>query len=365
MHTTLAAVAIVGVVFVVAGVALVTLLRDSLTDSVRDAATLRANDVAGALRTAGSADALDLPADEDVLVQVVDGSGKVSAASPNVAGDSPMAAIPAGSSARVDDVPVRDDDEVEGEDLLVVARRAPAGAGGDGGGDAGGLILVGRTLESVDESVTLTMRSLLVGIPVLLVVVGLVTWLIVGRALAPVERARAEVAEISDRDLHRRVPEPPTNDEIGRLARTLNAMLARLEDAKARQRRFVSDSSHELRSPVASIRHHAEVALAHPEGTSVTELARDVLAEDLRLEQLVDDLTWIARADEHAPATPRAAVDLDDLVLDEARRRARHRHAACRHRGGVGRQGERRRGTAPPAHAQPARQRGASRRAAR
>ena len=219
MHTTLAAVAIVGVVFVVAGVALVMLLRDSLTDSVRDAATLRANDVAGALRTAGSTDAIDLPADEDVLVQVVDGSGKVSAASPNVAGDSPMAAIPAGSSARVDDVPVRDDDEVEGEDLLVVARRAPSGAGGDGGGDAGGLILVGRTLESVDESVTLTMRSLLVGIPVLLVVVGLVTWLIVGRALAPVERARAEVAEISDRDLHRRVPEPPTNDEIGRLAR--------------------------------------------------------------------------------------------------------------------------------------------------
>ena len=132
------------------------------------------------------------------------------------------------------------------------------------------------------------------------------------------------MAEISDRDLHRRVPEPPTNDEIGRLARTLNAMLARLEDAKARQRRFVSDSSHELRSPVASIRHHAEVALAHPEGTSVPELARDVLAEDLRLEQLVDDLTWIARADEHAPATPRAAVDLDDLVLDEARRAARH-----------------------------------------
>ena len=184
------------------------------------------------------------------------------------------------------------------------------------------LVLAGRALEPVDESVALTTRALLVGIPVLLVVVGAVTWFVVGRALAPVERARADVDDISEHDLHRRVTEPPVDDEIGRLVRTLNGLLGRLDESRQQQRRFVSDASHELRSPVASIRNHAEVAVAHPDSTSVGALARDVLDEDLRLERLVDDLTWIALADERGPERSAVEVDLDDLVLEESRRAA-------------------------------------------
>jgi signal transduction histidine kinase len=150
--------------------------------------------------------------------------------------------------------------------------------------------------------------------------VGATTWLLVGRALAPVEAIRAEVDAISGDALHRRVPDPPAGDEIGRLARTMNRMLGRLEQAQARQRRLVADASHELRSPVATIRQHAEVALAHPDRTTTTELAATVLAEDLRLQRLAEDLLLLTRADEHTLALRRRPVDLDDLVFDEARR---------------------------------------------
>jgi signal transduction histidine kinase len=109
------------------------------------------------------------------------------------------------------------------------------------------------------------------------------------------------------------------DDEIGHLARTMNRMLGRLEQSQARQRQFIADSSHELRSPVASIRQNTEVALAHPNTTTVGKLAETVLAEDLRIQRLIDDLLLLARADEHALDLRRQAVDLDDLVFDEAR----------------------------------------------
>jgi signal transduction histidine kinase len=182
------------------------------------------------------------------------------------------------------------------------------------------LVLVGRSLERVDDSTDLVTTLLLIGFPLLLVLAGGTAWWLAGRALAPVESIRSEVAEISAAELHRRVPEPNGDDEIARLARTMNAMLTRLDEAQTRQRRFVSDASHELRSPVTTIRQHAEVAHAHPADTSVDELAGTVLAEDLRLERLVDDLLWLARADEHRARPAPAPVDLDDLVLEEATR---------------------------------------------
>jgi signal transduction histidine kinase len=154
---------------------------------------------------------------------------------------------------------------------------------------------------------------------VLLLVVAATTWLVVGRALAPVEAIRREVAAISATQLHRRVPDPPGADEITRLARTMNGLLGRLERSRARQQRFVSDASHELRSPVASIRQHAEVALAHPERGTVTELAENVLAEDLRIQRLVSDLLLLANADERPAPPRRRPVDVDDLVFAAAR----------------------------------------------
>jgi signal transduction histidine kinase len=182
------------------------------------------------------------------------------------------------------------------------------------------VVLVARTLDDVDETTSIVVGLLVAGIPLLLLVVGATTWRLTGRALAPVEAIRSEVEGISAAELHRRVPVPPGGDEIARLASMMNAMLDRLEAAAARQRRFVADASHELRSPVTTLRVHAEATLAAPDRASSEGLADVVLAEALRLQGLVDDLLLLARADEHRPPGDARPVDLDDLVFDEAAR---------------------------------------------
>ena len=183
-----------------------------------------------------------------------------------------------------------------------------------------GTVIVGRSLEAQVEARRAVIVLLAVAVPILLLIVGAVTWWLVGRALAPVDRIRAEVEAISSSELHRRVPDPPGSDEIARLATTMNRMLERLEEGHLRQRRFVSDASHELRSPVASIRQHAEVALSHPEATGTGELARAVLDEGIRLQGIVDDLLLLSSIDEGTLQVRSGPVDLDDVVFEEAAR---------------------------------------------
>jgi signal transduction histidine kinase len=143
---------------------------------------------------------------------------------------------------------------------------------------------------------------------------------VASRALAPVERIRREVEQITGHRLDRRVPEPESRDEIHRLARTMNQMLGRLEDSRTRQQQFVADASHELRSPLASIRQTAEVARAHPDALPEGELAEAVLEESARMQRLVEQLLLLTGADEGAVARAHHDVDLDDLALAEARR---------------------------------------------
>ena len=135
------------------------------------------------------------------------------------------------------------------------------------------------------------------------------------------ETIRAEVTAISHTSLDRRVSEPRARDEVGRLARTMNEMLDRLQDASDRQRQFVSDASHELRSPVAAMRATGEVALAHPDATDWPIVVRRMLTEDDRMEQIVGDLLELARGEE--TELPDIAVDLDDVALEEVARARR------------------------------------------
>jgi signal transduction histidine kinase len=316
VRTTVAAVAVVGVAMVVGAVVMVVVLRSTLTREVRAAARLRAEDVAAVLAAGGGSGAagpgtLAVDDADELLIQVLDGGGRVVAASPNAEGRPPVARLRPGSSAEVE-VPAGGPMDESGE-FLAVATGADTPRGQR-------TVLVARSTEAVDEAVAAVGGLLAVGLPLLLAVVAVTTWVVVGRALAPVEAMRAEVDEISAAALHRRVPDPPADDEIGRLARTMNRMLGRLEQAQARQRRLVSDASHELRSPVATIRQHAEVALAHPGRTTTSELASTVLAEDLRLQRLTEDLLLLTRADEQSLALRRRPVDLDDLVFEEAKR---------------------------------------------
>ncbi|MGH2828462.1 MAG: sensor histidine kinase, partial [Actinomycetota bacterium] len=307
MRTTAAAVLVVGIALIIGAIAMVITLRSSLRRDVEAAARLRASDVVTAIEGGTDPGTLALGDDDDSFVQVVNASGEVLASSSRLTGTPPMARLSPGDSLEVEGVPTEEDDP-----FMVVAKAA------DTGNDRF-TVLVGRTLDPVEESGAAVGRILLFGIPLLLVVVAFTTWGVVGRALRWVESIRSQVAEISGSELHRRVPDPPGKDEIARLAGTMNSMLDRLEDDQKRSRRFVSDASHELRSPVATIRNQAEVALAHPHRGGLEELAEGVLAEDLRLERLVDDLLALAGNDE-TRVRAELPVDLDDMVLEEAKR---------------------------------------------
>ena len=182
-------------------------------------------------------------------------------------------------------------------------------------------VVAAAPADEVARSVAAVRRALLFGLPLLLALVGAAAWAIVGRALHPVEAMRREVEAITGSTLHRRVPEPESSDEVGRLARTMNHMLDRLQDAATRQREFVSDASHELRSPVATIRTELEVALASDDRSGLQAAVDRALAEEERLERLLADLLLLASVDESdAPMSP---VALDDVVRSEAARARR------------------------------------------
>jgi signal transduction histidine kinase len=181
--------------------------------------------------------------------------------------------------------------------------------------------LVATAQSSIESSVHTLKTTLFWAIPGLVLLVGVIAWGVTGRALRPVETIRAEVTAISHTNLDQRVSEPRARDEVGLLARTMNEMLDRLQDASERQRRFVSDASHELRSPVAAMRATGEVALAHPDAADWQLVVRRMLTEDDRMEQIVGDLLELARGEDAAlPDTP---IDLDDVALEEVARARR------------------------------------------
>ncbi len=161
-----------------------------------------------------------------------------------------------------------------------------------------GTVVVVASLDQYDKSVGSVQRLLEIGLPILLAVVGLICWMMVGRALRRIEILRREVAEVAVRPGERRVADPLTDDEVGRLARTLNSMLDRLEASSARERRFVADASHELRSPIANIRTAVEVALHRPDAADWPRVAGEVLVQDERMARLVEELLLLARSDE-------------------------------------------------------------------
>jgi len=302
-RVTATAVAVVGIASVLAAFAMVSFVGRSLTAQGADQATVRAEQIADDGVRDGAPIVVADP--EEQFVQVLRGSTVV-ASSANVAG-LPALAIPG-------------PDDAVGVRIPTVAGPFIAASAVAVGVDGPRTVVVGLNIDDVDDARHLIALALLVAVPVLLVVVGLVTWRMVGRTLRLVEAMREEVERISSTELDRRVPTPLRDDEVGRLARTMNRMLDRLERGQERQRRFISDASHELRSPVAAIRQHAEVAVEHPDTTNLEELAGVVLAEDTRLQGLVDDLLLLARLGENLRPTRSEEVDLDDVVLAEAGR---------------------------------------------
>jgi signal transduction histidine kinase len=181
---------------------------------------------------------------------------------------------------------------------------------------------VATPLDGIRSTVDKVTDALVVAVPVLVLLVGAMTWFMTGRVLRPVSAITSRVQDITGSTLHERVPEPNTDDEIAELAQTMNAMLDRIEGSADQQKRFMSDASHELRSPVASIKTQLETALMHPEHADWQGVARTVLTEDERLESLVGNMLALARLEEGQRPTA-IEVDLDDVVHEEAARPSR------------------------------------------
>lgn len=149
--------------------------------------------------------------------------------------------------------------------------------------------------------------------------VFIVTWFVTKGALRPVEKMRSEVDQLSAKDLSKRVSVPESRDEISRLGRTLNSMLDRLEISDQRQRRFVSDASHELRNPLAGMRTQLEVELLYPEPSEVERGRQSLLRSTLRLQELTEDLLVLAVSDSQKESVKREEIDLAELVLQEVK----------------------------------------------
>ncbi|MBI0298401.1 HAMP domain-containing histidine kinase [Streptomyces sp. PRKS01-29] len=180
-------------------------------------------------------------------------------------------------------------------------------------------VTVSPSTTSLDSATGLLLRQAAPAAAGLVLFVAGLTWLLVGRALRPVAAMRQEFTEITERDLHRRVPVPRARDEIHRLARTMNATLDRLHRAMTRQRQFVADASHELRSPIAAVRAQLELVLARPSRTDWPAAVHKALRDTDRLQAVASDLLLLARLDAQE-APPKAAVDLGALAAEEVRR---------------------------------------------
>ncbi|NEY34213.1 HAMP domain-containing protein, partial [Streptomyces sp. PRKS01-65] len=330
-RATLAATLVVAVALVAAGTAVLLSLRSNLLGEAGTQAERSARAVASELAAGTPYGKLTLD-DDDRPVQVVDEAGRLVAASEDlerISGTGTGAVTPRADAAGRGDA----EDDDAGEELepgeigeLTTAGDGSATIDGDAADyrfvqvpvetpDRGTLtVYAGAPLSAEHGAVRTALTVMLIGFPLLLAVVAVVTWLVTRRALRPVEGIRREMAEITrSEDLARRVPVPDTHDEVARLALTTNETLAALETSVERQRRFVADASHELRSPIASLRTQLEVGAAHPELLDLDGAVEDTV----RLQRLAADLLLLARLD--AGERPgEARVDLGALAREEA-----------------------------------------------
>ena len=332
-RATWGATLVVAVALLAAGAAVLLSLRGNLEGRADSEADGVARQIASRVAAGTPYADLDLPDADDNPVQVVDEDGRVLAVSEGleaISGTGVPGVTPVRGGA-----PEPEEDEEESPEpgelgdivwhgqgtATVEGERGTyrfAAAEATDGRDESVRVYAGASLAAQQDAVGTAAGVMLIGFPLLLAVVGSVTWLVTRRALRPVEGIRREMAEITaSEELSRRVPEPGTHDEIARLARTTNETLAALETSVERQRRFVADASHELRSPIASLRTQLEVAAAHPGLLDLDGAVEDTV----RLQRLAADLLLLARLDAgERPAGTR--VDLVALAREEAAGRA-------------------------------------------
>ena len=304
LRMILATAVVVAAVLMIGGALILLAVRAELIDTANEVGKANAADVAEMAVAGTLPEPLPVMHDPEVAVQVVS-AGRVLTHSVDVAGDLPFelpTERPGVSEVlKVDELPVA---EAGPYRVTALGTVTPDGAA---------TIYVAISMQDLDDIMETATAVGAIGLILLLLVLCGVMWLVLGRTLAPVERIRQQADAITGRHLDHRVLEPVQHDEIGRLARTMNAMLARLQDSAERQNRFVADAAHELRSPVASLRAQLETAR---NGDSDGQLRSDLLQETLRMQTMVDRLLMLARNDAGDLAPRQDVVDLDDTVDD-------------------------------------------------
>ena len=280
-----------------AGLALALALAAVLLVNAQRASLIRGLDLSarqGAVEVAALIDQNRLPSPVPVApgtltIQVLDSSGRISNISPGADRLVPMlppaqaeAAARSGQARTLAGAPLG---------MPSLLRVLAVGAAGHH------VVIAAVSYTEVRDSLATLVKVLAIGTPLLFALLALATWLLTGYTLRPIAELRRGAAEVTVTGVPRALPVPPARDEVRSLAVTLNDMLSRLADAQQRQRDLVSDTAHELRSPIASIRAQLEVALDHPDGLDWAETARDVHADTLRLARLTEDLLLLARLD--------------------------------------------------------------------
>lgn len=304
------------------GVLLTHVLGGDLLRELDDELRSRAGAAASALRAGAPAGAevSQVGGPQDLFVQVAGDDGRIVASS----GSTVAAPLLSASQLRA---AAASPDPVE-------RTLGPGARGGQAdrlrlvvirsGATGGGYVVVGATLDPVDDAVQDMTRELLVAAAVVAPLSALGAWGLAGAALGPVERLRRDVARISDRDEGVRVRSPRTRDELAALAATMNGLLGRLQAALGRERRLVADAAHELRTPLAILRTELELA-GRPERTrdELVQAVANAVRETDRLVRLAEDLLFLARTDEGTPV-----LRLEPLPLREVLHEAVAAHAA-------------------------------------
>jgi signal transduction histidine kinase len=183
------------------------------------------------------------------------------------------------------------------------------------------VLVAGATRENRAETLSSVRDAFLIGGPIALLLASLGGYVLAGAALRPIEAMRHRAAEISTSSLAERLPVPNTRDEISRLGETLNAMLGRIEGGVLRERRFVADASHQLRTPLTLLTTELELALGGVRSPDELRAALGSAAESTaRLSRLAEDLLLLARADDGRVPLKTEEADVADLAEQVARR---------------------------------------------
>jgi signal transduction histidine kinase len=301
-----------GVTFAVGGALALTLYHDNLVSNIDNGVRGTAKAIAAAAKRAPLPDPIPMPVASGVpRVQVLNSANQVISGDPASVADPPMLTLARDQNQRV--VSVAHPANLPERRAAVVAIHTTSPTGPL-------TIVAAASLDPADDKTNQALEiSALLGVTSLAVVAA-VAWLTAGGTLRRVEWLRAQVAATtSSGDLARRVPEAGT-DELSRLGSTLNEMLAAMSRSAERQRRFVADAAHELRTPLAGLSASLEVATSHPEMVTDRTWIAELAEGHRRLGRLVNDLLVLASLDGGAPPR-RHTVDLAGVVTDGTRRR--------------------------------------------